>query len=161
MRVAVQSQRGGDVEFFTKESMRHERALAGLLKIWMHDTPHEKRGPRNTRKSWKHIEHFRTTMARPGRYEEEAHHKADNALGMDCSSCGFDCVRSRPANFIKGAKKDAYYPKTRHSQQSLARRLASPFFLPAASSYHEILTVAQLDKADTACAEVDATHPGY
>jgi hypothetical protein len=35
----------------------------------------------------------------------------------------------------------------RHSPQSLARRLASPLFLPAASPYHEVLTVAQLDKA--------------
>jgi len=41
----------------------------------------------------------------------------------------------------------------------LARRFASPLFLPAASSYHEVLTVAQLDKADAACAEADAAHP--
>jgi hypothetical protein len=43
---------------------------------------------------------------------------------------------------MKGAKKAAYYPKTRCSPLSLARRLAPPFFLPAASSYHEVLTVA-------------------
>jgi hypothetical protein len=42
------------------------------------------------------------------------------------------------------------------SPQSLARRLAPPFFLPAASSYHEVLTAAQLYKADAACAEADA-----
>jgi hypothetical protein len=32
--------------------------------------------PRNARKSWQHFEHLRTTMARTGRYEEEAPHKA-------------------------------------------------------------------------------------
>jgi hypothetical protein len=51
---------------------------------------------------------------------------------MDYSSCGLGRFRSRLAKIIKGAKKAAYYPKTRHSPQSLARRLASPFFLPAA-----------------------------
>jgi hypothetical protein len=58
-------------------------------------------------------------------------------------SCGFDRARSRPAKIIKGTKKVASYPKARCSPQSLARRLASPFFLPAASSYHEVLAVAQ------------------
>jgi hypothetical protein len=57
-----------------------------------------------------------------------------NALDKDCSSCGFDRARSLPAKIFKGAKKKAYCPKTRYSPQSLARRLASPFFLPAASS---------------------------
>ena len=42
-----------------------------------------------------------------------------------------------------------------YSPLSLARRLASPLFLPAVSSYHELLTVAQLDKAGNACAEAD------
>jgi hypothetical protein len=32
--------------------------------------------PRNARKSWQHFEHFRTAMARTGRYEKEALHKA-------------------------------------------------------------------------------------
>ena len=32
--------------------------------------------PRNARKSWQHFEHLRTAMARTGRYEEEARHKA-------------------------------------------------------------------------------------
>jgi hypothetical protein len=32
--------------------------------------------PRNTRKSWQHFGHLRTAMARRGRYEEEAPHKA-------------------------------------------------------------------------------------
>jgi hypothetical protein len=78
---------------------------------------------------------------------------------MDCGSFGFDRVRSRPAKIIKGMKKAAYYPKMRNSPQSLARHLASPLFLLAASSYHEVLTVAQLDKADAACAEADAARP--
>jgi hypothetical protein len=62
---------------------------------------------------------------------------AINTLGMDGKGCGFGRVRSRPAKIIKGTKKAAYYPTTRHSPLSLARRLASPFFLPAVSSYHE------------------------
>jgi predicted nucleic acid-binding Zn ribbon protein len=57
-----------------------------------------------------------------------------SALDKDFSSCGFDRARSLPAKIFKGAKKAAYYPKTRCSPRSLARRLASPFFLPAASS---------------------------
>jgi hypothetical protein len=60
-------------------------------------------------------------------------HGAVNALDMDGSSCGFDRFRSRPAKIIKGTEKAAYYPKIRHSPPSLARRFASPLFLPAAS----------------------------
>jgi hypothetical protein len=84
---------------------------------------------------------------------------AANALDMECSSCGFDRVRSCPAKITKDAKKVAYYPKTRRSPQSLARRLAPPCFLPAASSYSEALKVAQLDKAGAACADADAARP--
>ena len=62
---------------------------------------------------------------------------AVSAIDMD----GGSGARSRPAKIIKGAKKAAYYPK------NFAQRLASPLFLPAASSYHEVLAVAQLDKA--------------
>jgi hypothetical protein len=36
---------------------------------------------------------------------------------------------------IKGARKAAFYPKIWYSARSLERRLASPLFLPAASSY--------------------------
>jgi hypothetical protein len=85
---------------------------------------------------------------------------AVNALGMDRTSCGFGRVRSRTAKIIKSAKKAAYYLKTRCSPQSLARRLAPPFFLPAASSYHEVLTVAQQAKVNAARAEADAACPG-
>jgi len=82
-----------------------------------------------------------------------------NALDMDFRSCSFDCARSRPAKTIKSTKKAAYIPTIKNSPQSLARRLASPLFLPGASSYNEILTVAQLDRADAACAKADATCP--
>jgi cobalamin biosynthesis protein CobD/CbiB len=37
------------------------------------------------------------------------------------------------AKIIKGTKKAAYYPEARCSPLSLARRLASPFFLSVAS----------------------------
>jgi hypothetical protein len=84
---------------------------------------------------------------------------AINALGMDFSSCGFGRVRSRPAKIIKGMKKAACYPKMRRSPKSFARCLVSPLFLPAASSYHEVLAVAQLDKADAARAEADTARP--
>ena len=47
----------------------------------------------------------------------------------------------------------------RHSPQSLARRLASAFFLPAASSYHEVLTVAQQADSNAARAEAEASRP--
>jgi hypothetical protein len=60
---------------------------------------------------------------------------AVNALEMDGSSCGFDRDRSRPAKAIKGMEKAAYYQKARCSPQSLARRLALPFFPPAASPF--------------------------
>jgi hypothetical protein len=78
---------------------------------------------------------------------------------MDGSSCVFDRVRSRPANFIKGTKRAAYCPKARNSPQSLARRPASHFFLPATSPYHEVLTVSQLGNSDAACSGADAARP--
>jgi hypothetical protein len=75
------------------------------------------------------------------------------ALDMDCSNSGFDRACSHPARIVKGAKTVAYYPDMKHSAKSFARRLALPFFLPVASSYREVLAVAQLDKAGAACAE--------
>ena len=59
-----------------------------------------------------------------------------------------------------GAKKAAYYPATWCSTQSLTRRLASPLFLPAASSYHEVLTVAHQAEANAARALAKAAHAG-
>jgi hypothetical protein len=52
-------------------------ASTGPLKIWMHHPPNEKRTPTEiTKKNWQHFELLRTAMARTGRYEEEALHKA-------------------------------------------------------------------------------------
>ena len=79
---------------------------------------------------------------------------------MDCNSCGFDRARSRPAKNIKGTKKAAYYPKIWNSPRGLARHLASPFFLQAASPYHEVFTVAQQANGNSACAEAEAARPG-
>jgi hypothetical protein len=84
---------------------------------------------------------------------------AVNALDMGRISCGFGRVRSRPARITKGAKKTAYYSKMWHSPKSLAWRLTSPFFLPAASSYHKVLTVAQQAKPNAARAEAEAPRP--
>jgi len=55
--------------------------------------------------------------------------------------------------------KAAYYPNKKCSPESLARRLALPFFLPAASSYHEVFAVAQQAKADFTRAKVKAARP--
>jgi hypothetical protein len=56
----------------------------------------------------------------------------------------------RVQTFIPFINHFSVLAEMRRSAQSLARRLASPFFLPAASTYQEVLTVAQLDKADAA-----------
>jgi hypothetical protein len=79
---------------------------------------------------------------------------------MDGSSCRFVRVRSRPAKTIKGAQRAAYYPEKRFYPRSLARRLASPLFLPVASSYHDVLAVAQQAKSNVARAEAEAPRPG-
>jgi hypothetical protein len=42
----------------------------------------------------------------------------------------------------------------------LARRLASPFLLPAASPYHKVLEVAKKAKANAARAEAEAARSG-
>jgi hypothetical protein len=41
-----------------------------------------------------------------------------NALDMECRSCSFDRVRSRPVKVIKGRKKAAFNPKVRHTPES-------------------------------------------
>jgi hypothetical protein len=79
---------------------------------------------------------------------------------MDGSSCGFDRARSRSAKIIKGVIKTAYYPKARCSSKCLARRLAWPFFLPAASPYHVALVAAHQAKAIVVRAEAEAACPG-
>jgi hypothetical protein len=62
------------------------------------------------------------------------------ALNMDYSSCGLDRVCSRPAKIIKGAKQAASTQRRGPLRKAWCSA-ASPFFLPAASSYHEVLTV--------------------
>jgi hypothetical protein len=66
-----------------EEPARRDRTRVPLLCL---DGPTDKYGcaiPRtksarapNARKSWQHLEHLRTAMARTGRNEEEAPHKA-------------------------------------------------------------------------------------
>jgi hypothetical protein len=66
-----------------KEPARRDRTRVALLCL---DGPTEKYGfiapptknarPRNTRKIWQHFEHLRNAIARTGRYEEDALHKA-------------------------------------------------------------------------------------
>jgi len=52
-------------------------ASTGPLKKYGCITPRTKSAClRNTRKSWKHLVHVRTAMARTGRYDEKALHKA-------------------------------------------------------------------------------------
>ena len=51
-------------------------------------------------------------------------------------------------------------PKKRFSLESVALRLASPFFLASGTSYLPILTVAQQAKANAARAKAEATRPG-
>jgi hypothetical protein len=63
-------------------------------------------------------------------------------LGAAALTCQVYRVRSRPAEITKGAKQAAFYPGMRHFLQSLTLRLASLLFLPAASLFHEALTVA-------------------
>ena len=41
----------------------------------------------------------------------------------------------------------------------MARRFASPFFLPATTPYHEVLTVAQQAESNAARAEAEASRP--
>jgi hypothetical protein len=79
---------------------------------------------------------------------------------MDCSCCGFERIHSRPANITKGGKKTAFYPEMRHSQQSLVRCLASPLFLPDASSYYKVQAVAQQAKANAARIEAETARSG-
>ena len=54
-----------------------------------------------------------------------------------------DRVRIRLVRINKWMKKVADYAQTRYSLESLAQRLASPFFLLPGSSYPELLTAAQ------------------
>ena len=71
-----------------------------------------------------------------------------------------DRVRNRLASIKKGLQKVADMPKKLLSPESVALRLASPFFLALGAAYLPILTVAQQAKANAARAKADATRPG-
>jgi hypothetical protein len=77
---------------------------------------------------------------------------------MEAAAASTAPAVARPRS-SRARKKAAYYPKMRRSPQSLARRLALPFFLPAATSNHEVLTVRQQAKYNAARAEAEASRP--
>jgi hypothetical protein len=72
-----------------------------------------------------------------------------------------DRVRKRLASVLKGLKKVASQPVNRYSPESVAQRLASPFFMPDATAHPEFRTTVQQAKADAAArAKADASRPG-
>ena len=82
-----------------------------------------------------------------------------------------DNVRSRLAHVLKGLEKVVCNAEKQYSPESVAQRLASPFFLPAATAYPVFRTVVQQAKADAAAhakaeagaaarAKADAARPG-
>ena len=80
-------------------------------------------------------------------------------------------VRNRPAHVLKGLKKvDSGGGKT-YSPESVAERLAAPFFVPPATAYTVFRTVVQQAKVDAAASakteadvvartKADAARPG-
>ena len=80
--------------------------------------------------------------------------------GTPGAKVDFDRVRKRLEYVLKGLKKVVDHGQTRYSLESLAQRLASPFFLSPGSSYPELLTAAQQATADAARAKTDAARPG-
>ena len=82
-----------------------------------------------------------------------------------------DRVRSRLAHVLKGLEKVVCNAEKQYSPESVAQRLASPFFLPAATAYPVFRTVVQQAKVDAAAhakaeagaaarAKADAARPG-
>ena len=71
-------------------------------------------------------------------------------------------VRKRPAHVLKGLRKmKAGGGEKQYSPESVAERLASPFFLPPATAYPVLLTVVQQAKVDAAArTKADAARPG-
>ena len=61
-----------------------------------------------------------------------------------------DRVRSRLAHVLKGLEKVVCNAEKQYSPGSVAQRLASPFFLPAATAYPVFRTVVQQAKVDAA-----------
>ena len=73
----------------------------------------------------------------------------------------FSRITNRLTNVHKGLKTVATNAKKYYSQESVAHRLASPFFLPAGTSCPAVLSMAAQAKADTAArAKADAARPG-
>ena len=73
----------------------------------------------------------------------------------------FSRITNRLTKVLKGLKTVAINPQKRYSQESLTQRLASPFFLPATTSYPAVLSMAAQAKADAATrAKADAARPG-
>jgi hypothetical protein len=68
----------------------------------------------------------------------------------------FDRVRKRMVFFLKGMNKVVGYPQKQHSSESLAPRLASPFFLLPGASCPAVITAAQQATSDAARAKADA-----
>jgi hypothetical protein len=71
----------------------------------------------------------------------------------------FGRIRRRLAKVHNGLKKVASTPKKQYSQESVAQRLALPFFMPAATAYPAVLSIAEQAKVDAAArakAEMDA-----
>ena len=72
-----------------------------------------------------------------------------------------DRVRSRLAHVLKGLEKVVCNAEKQYSPESVAKRLASPFFLPPATAYPVLLTVVQQAKVDAAArTKADAARPG-
>ena len=80
-------------------------------------------------------------------------------------------ARKRLARVFKGLKTAANNPKKLYSPESVAQRLATPFFMPGKTAYQEIRTTAQQAKVDAAAhakaeadaaarAKADAARPG-
>ena len=80
-------------------------------------------------------------------------------------------VRKRLAHVLKGLKKVVCNMEKLYSPESVAKRLASPFFLPPATAYTVIRTVVQQAKVDAAASakteadvvartKADAARPG-
>ena len=63
--------------------------------------------------------------------------------GTPGTKVDFDRVRKRLEKVLKGLNKVVGYAQQQYSSESLAQRLASPFFLLPGSSYPELLTAAQ------------------
>ena len=70
-------------------------------------------------------------------------------------------IDKRLAKVKQGLKTVANNSKKYYSQESVTQRLASPFFLPSATSYPTVLSMAAQAKADAAArGKADAAHPG-